>query len=147
MVAVPTVLGIASIHVYPVSDAPADGLAPREKVHWSWSERLAIDVTVASLNKVLSLLLSPVERLQPSAKVCSGSFCSRYTRSDWKCLYCNERECAASGPRRKGTWQRISIPVCIYRSFRFIKHYKLQDHTSSHILCDTCSCEHMRWQR
>lgn len=32
MVAVPTVLGIASIRVYTVSEAPADGLVPREKV-------------------------------------------------------------------------------------------------------------------
>lgn len=32
MVAVPTVLGIASIRVYTVSEAPADGLVSREKV-------------------------------------------------------------------------------------------------------------------
>lgn len=32
MVAVPTVLGIASIRVYTVSEEPADGLVSREKV-------------------------------------------------------------------------------------------------------------------
>lgn len=32
MVAVPTVLGIASVRVYTVSEAPADGLVTREKV-------------------------------------------------------------------------------------------------------------------
>lgn len=35
MVAVPTVLGIASIRVYTVSQAPADGVVTREKV-WKY---------------------------------------------------------------------------------------------------------------
>lgn len=37
MVAVPTVLGIASIRVYTVSEAPADGLVSREKVSLSFN--------------------------------------------------------------------------------------------------------------
>lgn len=37
MVAVPTVLGIASIRVYTVSEAPADGLVSREKVGGSFN--------------------------------------------------------------------------------------------------------------
>lgn len=35
MVAVPTVLGIASIRVYTVSEVPTDGLVTREKVRLS----------------------------------------------------------------------------------------------------------------
>lgn len=37
MVAVPTVLGIASVRVYTVSEAPADGLVSREKVGLSFN--------------------------------------------------------------------------------------------------------------
>lgn len=37
MVAVPTVLGIASIRVYTVSEAPVDGLVAREKVRLSFN--------------------------------------------------------------------------------------------------------------
>lgn len=41
MVAVPTVLGIASIRVYTVSEAPADGLVSREKVGLSFTISLS----------------------------------------------------------------------------------------------------------
>lgn len=37
MVAVPTVLGIASIRVYTVSEEPVDGLVSREKVCLSFN--------------------------------------------------------------------------------------------------------------
>lgn len=82
MVAVPTVLGIASIRVYTVSEAPTDGLFTREKVclspllKHSRRQLLAFWLTVSPHTNVLPLLLSPVERLHPSAKLCSRSVCS-----------------------------------------------------------------------
>lgn len=83
MVAVPTVLGIASIRVYTVSEVPTDGLITREKVglspllRYSRRQLLAIHLTLAPDNNMLTLPLSPAEHLQPAATVYSGSVCAK----------------------------------------------------------------------
>ena len=83
MVAVPTVLGIASIRVYTVSEVSTDGLIAREKVclspllKYSRRQLLAIHLTITPDNNMLTLPLSPAEHLPPTATVSSGSLCAR----------------------------------------------------------------------
>jgi len=98
MVAVPTVMGIASIHVYTVSDVPADGLVTREKVRSSPMGQAKSDVRKNGLINHVPLPLPPAEHLQPAAAVRSGPVCSREAGcySDW--VNDSERAHTTSGP-------------------------------------------------
>lgn len=70
MVAVPTVLGIASLRVYSVNEAPADGLVTREKV--CIHDLYGILPFIAIITHQLSTSLSPAQHLHAGVAVCSG---------------------------------------------------------------------------
>lgn len=95
--AVPTVLGIASIRVYTVSEAAGDGLLAREKVWlslnvYTWKKPLSHPLSCCILPSSSFSLLTPAERLQPSYTVCSGALSSREARCHRERVNYSERE-------------------------------------------------------
>lgn len=134
MVAVPTVLGIASIRVYTVSEAPAEGLVTREKVRLSpnfsrcvvWQHR-GVHWTAASQNNISPL--SSAERLHTSAAGCPGTVCPWETRCYWEWSNCSQREHTAIGPGCKGA-------VCIY----ILCCADLHNLCQNEVICSITSC-------
>lgn len=84
VVAVPAVLGIASIRIYQVKEKPTEGLLPRERVRcpniptglFLQNSLPQIKLFVQVHIYIVIMLLLPVEHLHPTAPVCPSSGCS-----------------------------------------------------------------------
>nr|XP_019941986.1 PREDICTED: MICOS complex subunit MIC27 [Paralichthys olivaceus] len=83
MLAVPTVLGIASIRVYTVSEAPADGLVPREKlnIYTPLSQSAEVGFVPESPGVVENGLTAARESILPFALAVKGTCVSVKRRS------------------------------------------------------------------
>ncbi|KAM3613250.1 uncharacterized protein V6R79_023004 [Siganus canaliculatus] len=78
MVAVPTVLGIASIRVYTVKEVPADGLVPREKlnIYTPLSSSAQLQFVPEKPGVIQSGLTTVRESIQPVAQAVKGAYVS-----------------------------------------------------------------------